>query len=135
MCKDTSGTSLEKEEHICTQRLAEKGIRAFALCGRGVWDAHYRTRWTRGQEGSLEKGSLDFFQVGLPELQMTTGDEGRSDGVVKNIFNSKLGNNAGLVVWNPELLGYLMASLWGKDIGRFDGSARKEEMRLMLRYE
>lgn len=73
--------------------------------------------------------------MGLPELQMTTGDEGRSDGVVKNIFDSELGNNAGLVVGNPELLGYLMASLWGKDICRFDGSARKEDMRRTLKYK
>ncbi len=114
MCKDASSTTLQKEKDICTQWLAEKGIRALAICGRGVWDAHYGTWRARRQKGRLKKGSLDFFQVGLPELQVSTGDKGGSDGIVENIFDSKLGNNTGLIIGNPKLLCNFVASLWGK---------------------
>ena len=119
---------MQKKKNICTQWLAEKGIWAFAICGRGVWDAHDGARWAGRQEGGLEKRPLDPFQVGLPELQVTTGDEGGSDGIVKNIFDSKLGNNAGLKVRNPKFLCHFMASLRGKDISRFDRSVGQEEI-------
>lgn len=132
MCKDTSGTTLQKEKDICAQWLAEKGIRALAVCGRGVWNAHYGARRTRRQEGRLEKGPLDLFQVRLPELQVTTGDEGGSDGIVENIFDSELGNNAGLIVGNPKFLCHLVASLWGKDVCRFDGSVGQEEVMMLM---
>lgn len=133
MCKDASGTTLQEEKDICTQRVAEKGVRALAVSRRGVWDAHYGARRARGQEGRLEKGPLDLFQMGLPELQVTTGDEGGSDGIVKNIFDSKLGNNAGLIVGNSEFLCHLVASLWGKDVCRFDGSEGQEKIMMRLR--
>lgn len=132
VCKDASGTPLQKEKDICTQWLAEKGIRALAVGGRGVWDAHYGARRARRQEGRLEKGPLDLFQVGFPELQVTAGDEGGSDGIVKNIFDSKLGNDAGLIVGDPKFLCHLVASLWGKDISRFDGSVQEEIMMLKM---
>ena len=127
VCKDASGTALKKEEDICTQRMAEKGIRALAVRRRRVWDAHDGARRTGRQEGRLEKGPLDLFQVRLPELQVTTGDEGSSDGIVKNIFDSELGNNARLIVGNPEFLCHLVASLRGKDVCWFDGSAGQDE--------
>lgn len=126
MSKDPRGSPLQEEKDICTERLAEKGIRALAICRRRVWDAHDRARWARRQEGCLQKRPLDLFQMGLPELQMTTGDECSSDGIIENIFNSKLGNNAGLIVRNPKFLCHLVASLWGKDICRFDGSERQQ---------
>lgn len=128
MCKDASGTSLQKEKNICTQWLAEKGIRALAVYGRGVWNAHYGARRARRQEGRLEKGPLDLFQVGLPELQVTSGDEGSSNGIVKNIFDSELSHNAGLIVGNAKFFCHFVASLWGKDICRFDGSVGQQEI-------
>lgn len=134
MCEDVSGTALQEEKDICTQRLAEKRVRSLAVCGRGVWDAHYGARRARWQEGCLKKRPLDLFQMGLPELQVTTGDECRSNGIVKNIFDSKLSNNAGLVIWNPKFLCNFVASLWRKDICRFDGSEGQEEIILRLRY-
>lgn len=124
MSKDACFAVLQEEENICTQWLTKKGIRPFAICGRRVWDAHNRPWWTWRQKRGLEKGPLDLFQVGLPELQVTARDEGSSDGVVKNIFDSKLGNDAGLIVGDPKFLCYLMTSLWRKDICWFDGSVR-----------
>lgn len=74
--------------------------------------------------------------MGLPELQVATGDEGSPDSVVKNIFDSKLGNDAGLVVRNPEFFSHFMAPFWWKNIGRFDGSEAKEENEILNRsYE
>lgn len=128
MCKYASGATLQEEKNICAEWLAEKGIRASAVCGRWIWDAHYGAWRTRGQEGRLKEGPLDFFQVGLPELQVSTGDKGGPDGVVKNIFDSKLGYNAGLIVGYPKLLCHLMASLRRKDVCRFDGSEGQEEV-------
>lgn len=63
--------------------------------------------------------------MGFPELQVSTGDQGGSYGIVKNIFDSKLSNNAGLVVGYPKLLCHLVASLWRKYICGFDGSVTK----------
>lgn len=122
MCKDAGGAALQQEEDVGTQRLAKKGIRAFAFAGRRVWDANNGARRAGGQEGCLEEWPLDFFQVGLPKLQVATGDKGGPDGVVKDIFNSKLGNDAGLVVGNPKLLCHLMASLRGEDVCWLDRS-------------
>lgn len=132
MCKDASSATVQKEKNICTQWLAEKGIRALATRGRGVRDAHYGSWWARRQEGCLEKGPLDLFEVGLPELEVSTGNQGGSDGIVKNIFDSKLGNNAGLIIGYPKFLCHLMASLWRKDICRFDGSMRSEEIMILM---
>lgn len=130
VCKDTNGSALQKEKDVCTQRLAEKRIWAFAIGGRGVGDAYDGARWPWRQKGSLEKGPLDLFQMGLPELQVATGDEGSPDGIVENIFDSKLGNDAGLVVWNPKFFSHFMAPFWWKNIGRFDGSEEKEELNI-----
>lgn len=124
---------MQEEKNVCAQWLAEKGIGAVAICGRRVWNAHDGARWTRRQEGCLEKGPLDPFQVGFPELQVTTGDEGGSYGIVEDIFDSKLGDNAGLKVGNPKFLCHFVASLWGKDIGRFDWSVGQEEIKMSRR--
>lgn len=128
--KDTSGSALQKKKDVCTQRLAEKRIGAFAVGGRGVGDAYDGTRWPWRQKGRLEKRPLDLFQMGLPELQVATGDEGSPDGVVKDIFDSKLGNDAGLVVRNPKFFSHFMAPFWWKNICRFDGSEEKEELKM-----
>ena len=133
MCKDASSATLQKEKNICTQWLAKKVIRALPACGRGIWDAHYRSWWAWRQERRLEKGPLDLLQMRLPELQVATGDQGGSDGIVKNIFDSKLGDNAGLIVGYPKFLCHLMASLWRKDICRFDGSVSQEERMMGMR--
>lgn len=58
---------------------------------------------------------------------MSTRDEGGTDGVVKNIFDSKLSYNTGLIVRNPKFLCHLVTSLWRKDICRFDGSVSQAE--------
>lgn len=130
MSKDSIGAALQEEKDVCTQRLAEKSVGAFAVGGRGIRDADDGARWPRRQEGRLEKRPLDLFQMGLPELQVATGDEGSSDGVVKNVFDSKLGNNAGLIVGNPQFLRHLMAPLWWKNICRLDGSEEKKELKM-----
>lgn len=128
MRKDTSGSALQKEKDVCTQRLAEKRIGTFAVGGRGVGDAYDGARWSWRQKGRLEKRPLDLFQMGLPELQVATGDEGSPDGVVKNIFDSKLGDDAGLVVGNPKFFCHFMAPFRWKNICRFDGSEEKEDL-------
>lgn len=130
MRKDTSGSALQEEKDVCTQRLAEKRIGAFAIGGRGVGDAYDGARWPWRQKGRLEKRPLDLFQMGLPELQVTTGDESSPDGVVKNIFDSKLGNDAGLVIGNPKFFCHFVAPLWWKNISWFDGSEEKEELKM-----
>lgn len=71
--------------------------------------------------------------MGLPKLQVAAGDKGGSDGIVKHVFDSKLGNNAGLVVGNPEFFCHLMASLWGEDISWLDGSEAHREKNTTLR--
>lgn len=129
MCKDPSGTGLQKEKDVCAQRLAEERVGAFAIGGRGVGDAYDGARWPWRQKGRLQERPLDLFQMGLPELQVAPGDEGSSDGVVKNVFDSKLGNDAGLIVGNAELFGHLVAPLWWKNICRLDGSEERKSSR------
>lgn len=125
MRENTRGAFLQEEKNICTQRQAEKRVWTLAVCWRGIWYAYNRPRWARRKERRLEKGPLDFFQMRLPELKMSTGDEGSSNGVVKNIFDSELGYNAGLIVRDPKLLCNLMASLRGQDVCGFNGSERQ----------
>lgn len=129
MCKDTSGAGLQKEKDVGAQRLAEERIGAFAIGGRRVRDAYDGARWPWRKKGRLEKRPLDLFQMGLPELQVAPGDEGSSDGVVENIFDSKLGNDAGLIVRDPEFFRHLVAPLWWKNICWLDGSEERKSSR------
>ena len=53
----------------------------------------------------------DLAQVRLPELQVAPGDEGGAYGVVEDVLDAKLVEDAGLVVRDPQLLGDLPATL------------------------
>lgn len=130
--KDAGTATLQKEKNICTQWLAEKRVWALAICGRGIWDAHDGSWWTRRQEGCLQEGPLDLLKVGLPELKVPTRNQGGSDGIVKDVFYSKLGDDAGLVVRYAKFFGHLMTFLWRKDVGRFDWSVGEKEKMLTM---
>lgn len=65
--------------------------------------------------------------MGLPELQVTAGDKGSSDGIVEHIFDPKLSYNTCLIVGNAKFFCHLMASFWGENIGGFDRSVKEME--------
>lgn len=60
--------------------------------------------------------------MGLPELKVASRDERSTDSIVKHILYTELSDNACFIVWNAKFLSDLMASFWGQDICRFDGS-------------
>lgn len=62
--------------------------------------------------------------MGLPELKVASRDECSTDSIVKHILYTELSDNACFIVWNAKFLSDLMASFWGQDVCRFDGSRR-----------
>lgn len=63
---------------------------------------------------------------------MSTGDKGSTDCIVKNIFDTELGNDAGLIVGYTKFFCHLVASLWRKDICRFDGSVSEKDITIIM---
>lgn len=128
MGKNTSGTALQEEKHICTQGLAKERVGTLSIHGWGVRDSHHGPRGPGGQEGGLEERALDLLQMRLPELQVAAGNEGGADGIVKDVLHTKLSNDAGLVVGHAQFFSHLMTSLGWKDVRGFYGSERERKI-------
>lgn len=120
---------LNDEHDVSAQRGLQQLPRAISVSGRALRDLNERRRGFGRQEWCLQQWLLDLPQVGLPELQVTSGDEGCSDGVVKDILDAKLVEDARLVIRDSELFGYLSSALWRQNISRFNGSVRNRSRR------
>lgn len=133
MCKDFLSL-LQDQDDVGTVRVLQQANRML-LCGcRGR--RHSDDRWWRfgWQEGRLEKRPLHVSEVRLPKLQVAAGDESSSDGVIKDILDTKLSDDAGLIIWHTQLLSHLTTPFWRKNLIGLNRPEKKDnEKRLRER--
>ena len=112
------------ERHITLTLLVQQG-------GEGGWDG---TGWGGGVEvdggqggggnghRGLDQWTLDLAQLGVPELELATLNEGCTGAVDEDVADAKLCQHAGLIEWGANLFGHLMAHGWGHNVCLLDVS-------------